>query len=125
MPNINFAEEFKREALKVTPMQKNKNGKGQTGKVTYNGEEGVFFQGPACRTPFEIKPGFGDHELTEWVKMNMVMELDPDNAQQHALIKKLEELGDAVCDGVFKQKEKVSPKEYTHCNRFLLCEYDP
>ena len=108
MPNINFAEDFKRAALKVTPLQKNKNGKGQTGKVEVNGEENVFFQGPPCKVNFEIKPGFGEHELSEWTKMNLVLELDPDNELQHALQKKLEELEAAVCDNMFKQKDKVS-----------------
>ena len=107
MANVDFVKEFKGSALTLTGIQKNKSGKGQTGKVKYDGEEGVYFKGPACKANFKIKPGYGDTTLTDWLKMNLTMELNPDSQEQHELMKKLEELGDAVCQGVFLQKDKV------------------
>ena len=39
--------------------------------------------------------------------MNLMMELDPEDEAQYNMKRKLEELGDGVCDFMFKNKDKI------------------
>lgn len=99
---------FQKSLLNVRPIAANKGGKGKTALVDINGAANVF-EGEECKVVFNIKPGMGETSVTPYMKMNLVLELDPENAAHDAQMKALRALGDAVVEHMFNSKSTIWP----------------
>jgi hypothetical protein len=107
MPPLKFSA-FNKSLLNVRPIAANKGGKGKTALVDINGAANVF-EGEECKVLFNIKPGMGETSLTPYMKMNLVLEMDPENAAHDAQMKALRALGDAVVEHMFNTKSSIWP----------------
>jgi hypothetical protein len=107
MAPIKFSS-FQKSLLNVRPIAANKGGKGKTALIDINGAANVF-EGEECKVLFNIKPGMGETSISPYMKMNLVLEMDPENAAHDAQMKALRLLGDAVVEHMFNSKTSIWP----------------